>query len=92
MVSQISPEVRDDPKSAGLLPLLAAQVTGHHAPVSPKKDNSVPLVIAVDASQLVWQLAFLNFPDNFWWNVGYSPGLQEEKYYPVEESNESCPY
>lgn len=37
VVYQVFPEVPDDPKSAGLLPLLAAQVTGHHAPMTPEK-------------------------------------------------------
>lgn len=79
MVHQVFPEVLDDPKSAWLLPLLAAQVTGHHAPMTPKRDNSSPLVRTVDASQLVELLASLNVPDPFGWNAGYSPGLQEEK-------------
>ena len=47
---------------------------------------------AVDASQLLWRLVSLNFPDNFWWNVGYNPGLKEGKHHSVEKSKESRPY
>ena len=57
-----------------------------------KRDNSGPLVTAVDASQLLWRLVSLNFPDNFWWNVGYNPGLKEGKHHSVEKSKESRPY